>query len=394
LFSFFFETKRCEIEGKKVEFQNFEQLKKHLHGKHNLHYCNLCLKQRKVFLKDQKFYTYKQLQIHQKQGELDSEVGMIKGHPLCKFCNTRFYSDDEIFAHMHLNHYDCHICKQQGFNFEYFNNYDELQKHYESDHYACVHPFCLEQRFIVFSNDLDLKTHEMKSHSKNKKMDLDFFSSPKMVQNTIQKGRKKNQNGVIDSTIIRFVNCSSKESSSEYNSSVGPTYEIPDNLKQLQKEYKEEMEKKIEIQKVKEEEIKKLEAETKRKEDAAMRKKKGEELIQNMKKMLTKSNLFEEFKQTSIQFQKGLLETEVYYQIIVNSFGEENTKKILPDLIDTLPEKNKKVGEELRKIHIQYQQKKIKKIKKKNEKIIIPQNTVKEDWPTFGQDAGKKKNKK
>jgi E3 ubiquitin-protein ligase ZNF598 len=393
LFSFFFETKRCEIEGKKVEFQNFEQLKKHLHGKHNLHYCNLCLKQRKVFLKDQKFYTYKQLQIHQKQGELDSEVGVIKGHPLCKFCNTRFYSDDEIFAHMHLNHYDCHICKQQGFNFEYFNNYEELQKHHESDHYACVHPFCLEQRFIVFSNDLDLKTHEMKAHSKNKKMDLDFFSSPKTVQNTIQKGRKKNQNGIIDSTIIRFVNCSSKESS-EYNSSLGPAYEIPDNLKQLQKEYKEEMEKKIEIQKVKEEEIKKLETETKRKEDAAIRKKKGEELIQNMKKMLSKSNLFEEFKQTSIQFQKGLLETEVYYQIIVNSFGEENTKKILPDLIDTLPEKNKKVGEELRKIHTQYQQKKIKKVKKKNEKIIIPQNTVKEDWPTFGQEAGKKKNKK
>ena len=103
--------------------------------------------------------------------------------------------------------------------------------------------------------------------------------------------------------------------------------------------------------------------------------------------------LFNEFKSTSIQFQKGKLESQIYYQILINSFGKENSKQILPDLIETLPEKNKKLGEELKKIHSaaisssnQNQSKKSnRKIKKNEPKSYIPSNTVKEDWPSFGE---------
>eukprot|EP01080_Neovahlkampfia_damariscottae_P009164 gene9164-1252_t len=394
-----FKCRPCEIEGKTVEFKNIDLLKKHCSTKHNLFYCDLCLKQRKVFQKDQKLYTHKQLQIHQRQGEIDPESGLIKGHPNCKFCHQKFYSDDELFSHMHLNHYDCHICKQQGFQFEYFKNYDELQKHYETDHFACTHPFCLEQ-----SNDLDLKAHEFKNHSKNKKIDIDLFSqggnsgsksssNTKFKTSSIKQGRKIFKNGVIDASIIRFVNFSTKEGQSEYNLNMTPTFEIPDNLKQLQIEYKLEKEKQIEIQKEKEKEIKLKELEEKKKEEVKLKKKKSEELIQKMKKMLSqKEKLFEEFKATSIQFQKGRLDSSIYYQILLNTFGEENSKKILPDLIETMPEKNKKLGEELTKIHQQNLSSKNKKKKggKKGPKTVIPSNTVKEDWPTFGESTSKK----
>lgn len=37
------------------------------------------------------------------------------GHPLCEFCRTPFYGDNELYSHMSTEHYTCHMCQRYGF---------------------------------------------------------------------------------------------------------------------------------------------------------------------------------------------------------------------------------------------------------------------------------------
>lgn len=36
--------------------------------------------------------------------------------------------------------------------------------HFKVDHYPCEHPHCLEQRFVVFPTEQELKTHTAREH--------------------------------------------------------------------------------------------------------------------------------------------------------------------------------------------------------------------------------------
>lgn len=80
------------------------------------------------------------------------------GHPLCEFCRTPFYGDNELYSHMSTEHYTCHMCQRYGFicpitchklviidqlksrlfhrlnscrqhpgQYEYYKNYDDLE---------------------------------------------------------------------------------------------------------------------------------------------------------------------------------------------------------------------------------------------------------------------------
>jgi E3 ubiquitin-protein ligase ZNF598 len=46
----------------------------------------------------------------------------------------------------------------------YFVNYNELWKHFQAEHYLCGAPECLEQKFVVFESEIDLKAHIMEVH--------------------------------------------------------------------------------------------------------------------------------------------------------------------------------------------------------------------------------------
>lgn len=39
--------------------------------------------------------------------------------------------------------------------------------HFRNEHYICDHPQCLEARFVVFSNEADLKKHRLTDHNDN-----------------------------------------------------------------------------------------------------------------------------------------------------------------------------------------------------------------------------------
>ncbi|KAK9040773.1 hypothetical protein V6N11_015913 [Hibiscus sabdariffa] len=99
------------------KFRNIEQLKGHLFHQHRLVMCSLCLEGRKVFICEQKLYTRAQLNQHINTGDSEvdgtgSERGGFMGHPMCEFCKTPFYGDNELYSHMSTEHYTCHICQR------------------------------------------------------------------------------------------------------------------------------------------------------------------------------------------------------------------------------------------------------------------------------------------
>ncbi|KAF2325029.1 hypothetical protein GH714_022339 [Hevea brasiliensis] len=44
----------------------------------------------------------------------ESERGGFMGHPMCEFCKSPFYGDNELYSHMSTEHYTCHICQRRS----------------------------------------------------------------------------------------------------------------------------------------------------------------------------------------------------------------------------------------------------------------------------------------
>jgi hypothetical protein len=361
----------CSSKGKNRIFSSYEEAKAHQLQAHSLHYCDLCVKHRKVFMNDQKLYSSAQLKNHLKMGEVDKDYGLIKGHPLCRFCDKRFYSDDDILEHMHLGHYECHICKAQQILFEYFENYAHLQSHFEEQHYACTHPFCLEQRFIVFTNELDLLAHESKVHSKGRDKKNMLFFGTTVEKEKFVNARKHRPMGQQDATCIRFVGARG----GEYNAQHKPTPKgsnEPDHT--LEIKYKKQ---ELEVENMTDEE----------------RMKKNQELILEMKNMLKSEKMFAKFKEISQAYQKGMIMAMEYYRMLVTLFGKENAATIVPKLIALMPPNSKQKGNALKLVHETYKTEVetiVLQFDNKNTKMV-QREQKEQDWPSLGDmDNGKK----
>ncbi|XP_059659253.1 E3 ubiquitin-protein ligase hel2-like [Cornus florida] len=152
------------------KFRNIEQLKGHLFHQHRLLMCSLCLEGRKVFICEQKLYTRGQLNQHINTGDsevdgTESERGGFMGHPMCEFCRTPFYGDNELYLHMSTEHYTCHICQRQNpGQYEYYKNYDDLEIHFGREHFLCEDEACLAKKFIVFQSEAEMKRHNAIEH--------------------------------------------------------------------------------------------------------------------------------------------------------------------------------------------------------------------------------------
>ncbi|KAL7172027.1 hypothetical protein ACSBR2_031675 [Camellia fascicularis] len=151
-------------------FRNIDQLKGHLFHQHNLRMCSLCLQGRKVFVCEQKLYTRAQLNQHINTGDsevdgTESERGGFTGNPLCEFCRTPFYGDNELYSHMSTEHYTCHICQRQHpGHYEYYKNYDDLEIHFRREHFLCEDEACLVKNFVVFQSEAEIKRHYAMEH--------------------------------------------------------------------------------------------------------------------------------------------------------------------------------------------------------------------------------------
>jgi len=104
------------------------------------------------------------------------EENIFQGHPLCQFCDTRFYDLTQLHDHLNKNHEKCFVCDKLGMPHQFFKDYSNLALHFEKEHYACLHPDCLAARFVVFANEIDLRAHERNIHgvTGNAQIQLDF----------------------------------------------------------------------------------------------------------------------------------------------------------------------------------------------------------------------------
>jgi hypothetical protein len=97
----------------------------------------------------------------------DLGVSGFKGHPLCSFCNARFYGDGELYTHMQREHFTCFLCVRAAPDSTspvYYRRYDELEAHFRSGHALCEHPACLEKKFIAFPGASELRRHAALEH--------------------------------------------------------------------------------------------------------------------------------------------------------------------------------------------------------------------------------------
>lgn len=137
-------------------------LQDHLRNQHKLSLCQLCVDHQRDFVSQLPRFTSSQLQKHLSQGDPASG---FHGHPLCEFCRPkRFYDITALHQHLALEHFRCHVCDQQGIPNQYFKNYSHLEKHFDRQHFLCRDAQCLQARFVVFSNELDLKHHQRTVH--------------------------------------------------------------------------------------------------------------------------------------------------------------------------------------------------------------------------------------
>jgi len=144
-------------------------LHRHVKTKHGKIMCDLCTRNKKVFTHEHELFSFGDLRKHEKYG--DDNPGAVdqsgfKGHPLCGFCNKRFYGDDELYNHCREAHERCHICDRRngGRNPVYYRNYEELEKHFGDVHFVCLDAECQANKTNVFESEMDLKAHQLSEH--------------------------------------------------------------------------------------------------------------------------------------------------------------------------------------------------------------------------------------
>ncbi|KAA8909334.1 hypothetical protein FN846DRAFT_776407 [Sphaerosporella brunnea] len=145
-------------------------LHRHVKVEHGRSMCDLCTRHKKVFTHEHELFTAAELRRHEKHGDdapgSDNQSG-FRGHPECGFCNQRFYSGDELWEHCRDKHERCHICERNrraDVSPQYYMNYDTLEGHFRKKHFLCSDNECLEKKFVVFENEIDLKAHQLEAH--------------------------------------------------------------------------------------------------------------------------------------------------------------------------------------------------------------------------------------
>lgn len=149
-------------QNEREDFGNFKKYNDHLRVMHSKNICMICASHRHAFPMELKIYTPNQLRNHQSKGDSKG----FKGHPMCAFCSgKRFYSDDELYLHMRHQHEKCHICDRiDPSSPQYFRDYDQLFDHFKNCHYICTVQSCLDNKFVVFADELELQAHILKEH--------------------------------------------------------------------------------------------------------------------------------------------------------------------------------------------------------------------------------------
>lgn len=176
-------------------FSSFALLRNHVRKEHNRTYCDLCIEHLKIFPVERTAYTRKDMARHQSQGDLDNTSH--KGHPLCKFCDVRYFDNDELYRHLRRDHYYCHFCGDD-YRLQYYRNYEYLRAHFREEHFLCEEGDCRNETFTAaFRSEIDLKAHRAQHHNRSltkaqakqaRTLDLEFAVTPRASANSYMSG--------------------------------------------------------------------------------------------------------------------------------------------------------------------------------------------------------------
>lgn len=67
-----------------------------------------------LFPWERQVYNKTEIGIHRRIG--DKDASSHRGHPLCEYCDTRFFDKDALYKHLRTEHFFCHICDADGSN--------------------------------------------------------------------------------------------------------------------------------------------------------------------------------------------------------------------------------------------------------------------------------------
>jgi hypothetical protein len=140
--------------------RDVKALKAHYAGEHNIIMCGLCMEHKHSFPSEERCYTQAEYEVHLRDGGGDGS----EGHPNCDFCRKRYYDRTSLFTHLTKDHYSCFLCDRDGVKFKYYADYTALDRHFKRDHFACRDRYCMEQKFVVFSSEIELHSHNMAFH--------------------------------------------------------------------------------------------------------------------------------------------------------------------------------------------------------------------------------------
>ena len=147
-------------------FTQFELLRTHARKAHERFYCDLCVGHLTLFSSEKKMYSRPDLVKHRRVGDTDDTSH--RGHPICQFCDERYFDNDELLVHLRRNHFFCHLCDKDGRQ-DYYVNYSDLMQHCKEEHFVCEQGNCAGEKFTnVFRSELDLQAHDVKFHKKGK----------------------------------------------------------------------------------------------------------------------------------------------------------------------------------------------------------------------------------
>jgi hypothetical protein len=133
---------------------NWPDLKGHVRSEHGRMFCELCVRNSRIFVHEHTLRSASELAQH-----------IRADHKHCEFCRMDFYSDDELYVHMRDRHEQCFICKRHDESSdEYHKDYAALERHFRKRHYLCDSKQCLEQKFVVFESEMDFKAHQVSEH--------------------------------------------------------------------------------------------------------------------------------------------------------------------------------------------------------------------------------------
>ena len=148
----------CPIKSCSQRHPTEVQLTKHLKASHNLQICPLCFEHQSLFVSEHTLRTDEQLEVHMEMAE----------HPLCLFCDRRFFCGHSLYRHMTSAHETCPLCPPEQQN-RFYENAAARDEHLRNDHFLC--PICCQGRgqaqrsAEAFATSADLDAHLLAEHA-------------------------------------------------------------------------------------------------------------------------------------------------------------------------------------------------------------------------------------